>query len=206
MEPQWIVLLKMLFLKDVKMIMWSFDSTGPSFYDACIAQMDGYLEDKVYGEDYVMFDYITGGEAGVAALAVDVWGTLGSDRFGTMVEDLPIMQGVTTAADFDMLFCEEAGIGTKMHYLRHWATPYGTPYMIGTGATPTIYVAYYGREVIGFITGSMGAAELEILIGDPGKGATITDVENMVHVMLVAFMIIGNVAYWGARLSKEESA
>jgi hypothetical protein len=58
-------------------------------------------------------------------------------------------------------------------------------------------------EVVGMITSSMGAAELEILIGDPGKGATITDVENLVHVMLVAFIIIGNVTYWGARMTKE---
>jgi len=105
LEPGWVVVMKLFFSLDLKLIFWSMDSTGPRCYDMAIAQMPELVKNKVYGVDYVMFDYIPGVESAVASLAADTWGTVGADRRGTPISDLPIMQNVKMATDFDALFC-----------------------------------------------------------------------------------------------------
>jgi hypothetical protein len=183
------------------------DSTGPRCLDLALAEMPSYLEGKVYGEDYAMFGYLPGVESAVASLASDTQGTLGADRYGTPVNELPVMQGVETAEDFAAVFCYEQGVGTTEAYLRHWATGFEVPYIMGTSPGGLLnYLRFYPREVKGIMVGSLGAAEYELLINAPAKGLRMMDAQNIIHLLMIILLLFGNITYWGHRMSTKEGS
>jgi hypothetical protein len=202
LEPGWVVMLKLFFSLDLKLVFWSIDSTGPRCLDLALKEIPEYLEGKVYGVDYAIFDYIPGVESAVASLASDTIGTLGSDRYGTPAGDLEIMQGITDAHDFAAVWCYEQGVGSTDAYLRHWATAYDVPFIQGRspGGIQDV-LRYYPREVKGILVGSLGAAELELITRRPWKAIQMMDVQNLIHVFLILFVIAGNIMYWGSKAS-----
>jgi len=53
--------------------------------------------------------------------------------------------------------------------------------------------------VKGILAGMPGAAEYEALIGVPGIGTSGMDAQSIAHVVIVLFIIFGNVAYFVER-------
>jgi hypothetical protein len=50
-------------------------------------------------------------------------------------------------------------------------------------------------EIQGMIPGMGGAAEYEVLSKSPGKAAGLMDAQSLAHVVLLGFIVLGNVAY-----------
>jgi len=58
---------------------------------------------------------------------------------------------------------------------------------------------YYKVEVQGILVGSLGAAELELLTKNPGKGLQMMDVQNLMYILLLFLIVFGNFMYWSSR-------
>jgi hypothetical protein len=57
---------------------------------------------------------------------------------------------------------------------------------------------FYDSGIYKAILNSMrGGAELEYLIGHPGPGMTAMDAFTLGHYLLIGFIIIGNIGYFG---------
>ncbi len=59
---------------------------------------------------------------------------------------------------------------------------------------PEIY-PYYPRQALGMMGGLKGAAEYETMIAKPGMGARGMDAQSMAHLLIVCFIILGNVGF-----------
>lgn len=206
LEVGWVAIMKVLFAHPLKLIIWSMDATGPRCWDLAFIQIPPeLLKNKVYGVDYVTYGYIPGIESGVAAIASNTWGTLAADRSGTPTSQIPMMANIHSAKDFAAVWGYEQGVGTTESYIRQWSGPYGVPYLLGTTPAGILnYMRFYGKEIRGILTGTLGAAELELLTGYKGKAIVMMDTNNLIHIMLLCFLVFGNIMYWGARYSKKK--
>jgi len=66
---------------------------------------------------------------------------------------------------------------------------------------PQVYPYLNQKQLLGLMGGMTGAAEFETLTQKPGKALTYILSQTFAHVVVVAFIIIGNVAFF--RMRKE---
>ncbi len=195
--------LKMLFKQKVKVVMMSYIADGvPVTVDAFTNKMNPAQYGAVYGVDYVFLGYVPGEEAAVAAAASDIQKLKTTDYKGTPVGDITLMQEVKDHTDFDMLITY-FGDGTAMEkYVRQWKIPF--PEIIQVWGTPAgnepQCVPYIASGVAaGYVSGPTGSAGLELLIGEPGMAAAITDVKNLASLPIIFLVALGNIAYFGKK-------
>jgi len=85
--------------------------------------------------------------------------------------------------------------------VQYASDPTGVPMSTGTTSIQVNEVMPYvqGGQVKGILAGMPGAAEYEALIGVPGIGTSGMDAQSIAHVVIVLFIIFGNVAYFVER-------
>ncbi len=60
---------------------------------------------------------------------------------------------------------------------------------------PNYYNYLQSGQIFGLIGGLRGAAEYEELVNHPGKAVRGMFVQSIAHLLIVAFIILGNVTY-----------
>jgi hypothetical protein len=148
-----------------------------------------------YGVDYVNLGYIAGvADVAEAAFATSLRKVISVD-FVTKkpLDDLPIMKGVNTLADFKLVI----HIGMAEDPVRQYYTPFKIPLLVGTyGMMGPHYIPYIDTgQLSGMIVGLRGAAEYEYLVGFVGEGLQGADALSMTHLLVAIFVVLGNVYY-----------
>jgi hypothetical protein len=182
---------------NLKVIMVFQGSSGAFFWDIMKNTYEIELPpDKVYGVDYVEFDFYIGGERGWATTCDDFRAMFPTDRFDTPVEDLPIMEGIYTASDWDLLLFPNSWSGLMDYIIRHAYGRYQVPILImPAGMSAMSAAAYYPHVSPGMPIGAGGGAQLEKLQGYKSWGTTIADAFSLMSaltVILGCMMIIGD--------------
>ncbi len=193
MEPQALAVLKHLLTKDVKVIGISFLAQGPMLAEKALA-ITGW-SDREYGVDYVNLGYRAGGQGAVAAFAADVVGTFNTDYSGNPSSSLPIMKGIKTAGDVDMIITIAPGTPGPEDYVRQVYSTYKTRLVCGVPAVAITQVAPYvqARQVEGILGGLPGAAEYELLMNQPGKAVAAMDAQSLAHLLIIVLIILRNI-------------
>jgi len=195
-EPIYIATWKVLFEKHVKLLIINTHADSPivieqHFYDLLDIEGNyGYT----YGEDYVFLPVISITEAAEMAFTENMKNLYTTDMYGTNLDDLSMMDEVTSAWDLDLYICEGPEYNT-----RRYAIPYGVKLICwgtGTGLLPFVPPYYDPVEgpVYGYVGGASMGGELEVHLGSPGQGAKYNDVKNLAIVGLLIFVAIGNIA------------
>lgn len=182
-----------LFRSPVRFVLWSSGPDGPMLFANEIANIDTL--NKKYGEDYVYLPYVGGGENTLAALAENFRGVFSVDIYGTTIDEIPLMENINEAEDFDLILVLADSGGADVWAVRQWTIPHNVP----EGGTPISIsypelIPYWGSGVIvGMTNGIRGGGEYELLIGVPGSGLRNTDILSSVSLLLVGLIIVGNV-------------
>ena len=155
------------------------------------------LKNKQYGVDYVNLGYRAGGENGISAFANDIPKTFPKCFRGQNVATLPMMQGIKTAKDFDLIITVSSGTPGTAEWIRQVRDPMGVPLasMVVAVNVPTITPYIQSKQVIGLVAGLRGAAEYEKLMQAPGLGAAGMDAQSFSHLLILTLVILGNVGY-----------
>jgi len=203
LEPALMALTKQFFDKGCKIVYGSLISTGPIVFSLMLAGAPDIFAGKEYGKDYVFLGYISGGESATASLAKSIKGTVKVDNYGNPLETLPLMKEVDSATDFDLVVIVSSGTDTFNYYVRQWYTPYHTPllFVALSVIAPSIEPFVGAKQAIGMIVGQRGAAEYELLVGRKGLGIASMDAQSMSHLLIIVFIVLGNVVYWGMRVT-----
>jgi hypothetical protein len=191
MIPQAEAVLRHLMARQARLINVSLTPEGARLSQRAVEQV---AEEFWYeeGEDYLALGYIPGVEAGPRAIVEG----LNSGQWSDFVGD---------GQDISLIV---ALAGTP-EYLRLWLeqvqAPYGVPMVAGVSATADPYARpYYGngaqRQLLGLMTGLVGAAEYERQTGREGLALESMDSQSVAHVVMVLLIVVGNVAYFGGRL------
>ncbi|MEM3848930.1 MAG: hypothetical protein QXS42_04135, partial [Zestosphaera sp.] len=109
--------------------------------------------------------------------------------------------------DFELVIIASSGTDTFNWYVRQWYTPYNVPllFVALSVIAPSVEPFVSAKQAIGMLTGQRSAAEYELLVGRKGLGVASMDAQSLTHALILVFIVVGNVVYWGKRLSSKKN-
>nr|MCS5623943.1 hypothetical protein [Candidatus Neomarinimicrobiota bacterium] len=172
--------------------------------------------DKVYGIDYVNLGFKPGGEAVVKGIASDLRSLYAVDLKGISIDDFSMMDGIINIEDFDFVFSLSAGTPGSTEWVQYACDPNNIPMSTGcTSIQVTDIIPYVENDqILGILAGMPGAAEYESLVDNklremgkiskPGKATGMMAAQSIAHVVIVLFIIFGNISYFITRKKSRE--
>ena len=176
--------------------------------------------DLEYGVDYVNLGYKDGAQAAMRKMNENIHEVFPTDLRGTPTGDIPMMKNVKTYADVKLCVTLATGIIGEW-----WANlvnaQFGLPVIVGPTAVsaPKYYAYLEAKQMVGLLGGLKGASEYERLVvnkyphlaevyATPGlytatKGM---DVQSIVHLIMIAFILFGNVVYFTGKRKPRKAA
>ncbi|MGE5580699.1 MAG: hypothetical protein ACM3WU_11775 [Bacillota bacterium] len=158
----------------------------------------------VEGTDWVMVGYKGGGQAVYRAMQDDFWKACGNTDWNKKnFSESPLLARVkkwdteTTKG----LICFSAGNPGIPTYTTYFPNH---PLYVGDVAVQVAGTSNLLRsgQVKGILPGLSGAAQYEILMGEPGLSVKLMDAQSMGHLCIIVLVILGNVGY---RLKMKDS-
>ncbi len=151
---------------------------------------------KTYGQDYVFLGYRPYPAAVILSLGQDMRQSFPIDFYGTPLDSISMMRRVRNYADMELVM-SVTSTSTADYWIMYGHERYGFP--LALGVTAVMAADYYSYlqsgQIAGILGGLKGAAEYETLLG-VGERATIwMNIQSICHFLIVAFILIGNVAY-----------
>lgn len=196
-HPQAVAVAKHLVQKGIKMVFVSFWDAGPMFGEQIIQP---YLDsgELVYGESVTNLGYISGQATAIRSFGLDCVGTQPIDFRGQATATQPIMQGINDVRDFDLVIEFISGNPGIEEWVQQVQGPLGIKMLCGavTVSVPKTMGYVDAGQVQGLLQGLRGAAEYEIMSGNPGKAASGMDAQSLGHIVIITFILVGNAAYF----------
>ena len=201
-----IAIMKHLLRKNIKIIFWGTDATAGPQHEWAWGFLEKDLADKTYGVDYVNLGYVSGAEAAYTALANDFQSAVKKDYYGNDIQDMSLTKDIRGAVDI-ALVTDSTGGATPLYYTRHWYEVYGTPYVSNCiSLMYPMYVPYVASgQIAGMLNGLRGGAEYEYLINTPGSSIASMDAMSTSNLLIIFFVLIGNIAEYFIKSKKEDS-
>ena len=209
-HPMAIAILKHLYVKNIQVYGFALWPDGNFMSTEAFSEVsDDY--DKKYGVDYVNLGYKPGGEAVIKGIASDIRTLYTVDLQGTSINDIPMMKDVVNIEDFDFVFSLSAGYPGSKEWVQYACDPNNIPLSTGcTSIQVTDIMPYVENDQIrGILAGMPGAAEYESLVeaelqkmeisGKPGEASGMMAAQSIAHVVIVLFIIFGNISYFITR-------
>lgn len=172
--------------------------------------------------DYVSFPYKAGGEIIIRGIATDLRSIFTQDVNNILLTEIPMMNEVNNISDFDFVFDLSAGVPGNAEWVQFACDEYNIPLSSGcTSIMVTDAIPYVeSGQIRGILAGMPGAAEYETLVYDylnkldnnkfmnkgvsiiPGKATSRMSAQSIAHLLMVVFIIFGNISYYLIRRDK----
>ena len=209
-HPMAIAILKHLYAKNIQVYGFALWPDGNFMSTEAFSEVsDDY--DKKYGVDYVNLGYKPGQEAVIKGISSDIRILYTVDLQGTSINDIPMMKDVVNIEDFDFVFSLSAGYPGSKEWVQYACDPKNIPLSTGcTSIQVTDIMPYVENDQIrGILAGMPGAAEYESLVEaelekmeiavKPGEASGMMAAQSIAHVVIVLFIIFGNISYFITR-------
>lgn len=222
-HPMSVALLQHLFSKGVKVyivalwpegIMMATDAIG-EIVDSKLFNIQKYI-------DYVNLGYKVGGNIVIRGIATDLRSLYTQDVDNTFFKDIPMMDGINNVSDFDFVFDLSAGVPGNAEWVQYACDEYKIPLSSGcTSIMVTDAIPYVeSGQLRGILAGMPGAAEYEQMVYkhlqdlkdnkfmnpdvsiNPGKATSRMSAQSIAHVLMVLFIVLGNISYYLLRKDK----
>jgi hypothetical protein len=203
--PMNLAILRHCFSRDIRVVGMTLDPRGIGIGEMAIkTAADEY--GKEYGEDYAYLGFRPGIVAVILGIGEDIKRVFGTDNYGTDLDSLPVMARVTNYDDI-ALVVTLASSSIPESWISYANSRYHQ--LIACGVTAVMAADFYPwlqtGQFIGMLGGLKGASEYELLVENAGysrerKTATIgMDAQSVVHVLIILFIVLGNIAYFASR-------
>jgi hypothetical protein len=209
-HPMAIAILKHLYAKNIQVYGFALWPDGNFMSTEAFSEVSVEF-DKKYGIDYVNLGFKPGQEAVITGIASDIRTLYTVDLQGTPINDIPMMKDVVNIEDFDFVFSLSAGFPGSKEWVQYACDPKNIPLSTGcTSIQVTDIMPYVENDQIrGILAGMPGAAEYESLVeielqkmeivATPGKASGMMAAQSIAHVVIVLFIIFGNISYFITR-------
>jgi len=200
LQPMALAVLRHCFSKNLKVIgmaLWNVGSPlGKEAFKEVAAEYG-----RTEGEDYVFLGFRTGGRDVILLMGEGIVKAFDKDTNGTPTEQIPMMKNIKDYDDIDLVVEFGAGNPGPETWIIYAYGKYGQK--IASGVTGVIVSQLYPfiqtGQLVGLMPGLLGAAEYETLVGKPGVAVPRMSVQSIVHLIIIALVILGNVAYFITR-------
>jgi hypothetical protein len=166
------------------------------------------------GIDWVNLGYKDGGQAPMKAMGADISTVFPADANGVAYDDIAMLAGIRNYNNIEM------AISLCTSILGEWwinlvNAQFGIDVAVGTTAVsaPKYYAYMEAKQALGVIGGMKGASEYEELaeraypdLAGLSRTATMgMDVQSIVHLIIIFFIVFGNIMFLATRgKAKEE--
>ena len=206
-QPMATTFLKHALSRRLKVIIVGLWAQGPQQAD--LALLDALQEPKVsavdpkYGTDYLNLGFQSGNEVVIQRMGSDIRAVFPRDSRGTPVDRFPIMEGVNDFTSIAFIFNVSAGYPGVVEWVQFAGDRFHARIASGSTAVqaPQVY-PYFPRQMVGLLGGMKGAAEYEEVTGFRGKGTKFMLAQSFSHVIVVFFIVVGNLAFFLTRRRK----
>lgn len=199
-DPQAQVVLAHALSRGVKVVAVAFVDTGLSYAVKAIEKWES--AGKVYGTDILLLGYAPGVEPAISAFAQSITTVFPTEARGKPTSSYPIMDGIETAGDFQLIAQFATGIPGPAEWIRQVVTRYKVPLGCGVVAVMGPQNAPYlqSGQLVGLLGGGLkSAAEYEIAVKMPGAATAAMDAQSMGHMVIVLFVVLGNLLFLSER-------
>jgi len=202
--PFLVALAHHLFSRPVRIVFLTFDEDGFYLYMKYVEEAvdPQKLYGRVYGRDYVFLGFLASPIPTMAAMAKDLYFPR-VDYKGTTLTQLDVMKGAKDVRDIALLVAVTGAHKTLgQNWVQQWVEPYGAPRYIvcATAMTLPTLKPFYGKGKIEIlVSGAVAAGEYEYLVRKPGRGLMSSDAISLAHMLIIMFILLGNVGYLGKR-------
>lgn len=214
LEPMIKATLRHAFSNNIKVVGLTLLLTGPSIGERLLidtaAEMNAEFEaagdDRriVQGEDWVFLGFRAGVQAVILGMGEEIRNVFPVDYYGTFLDDLPMMKNLHNYDDMSSIVTI-SGTALPESWVAFAGAPHDIPVSVGvTAVSASNYYAYVQTgQMAGLLGGLKGAAEYERLINYPGMASKGMVAQFWVHMIIVFFIVLGNIAFFITRAQKK---
>jgi hypothetical protein len=172
-------------------------------------------EDSIInGEDYAFWGWTTPILTVMLGMGERITNVFPVDYYGARTESLPVMNHIRNYDDAGILVSLASG-SSPAWWINYAQTQFGV--RLGCGVTAVSAADYYpylnSGQFIGMLGGMKGAAEYEEMLAGRmtdnhmdwhlrAKGTEAMSSQTAAHLAIMAFIVIGNIAYFATRRRK----
>jgi hypothetical protein len=208
-QPQADAFVRHLLVRGNRIVFMSLWATGQALMTTSLNRVVRQeFPDKKEGIDYAVIGYKAGNEGVLNVIVTDLRKMFPTDVNTRPLDSLPIFDGVTSCKDFNLILT----IGGGKPGAKEWVLFVGDPGNVPVGAglaavsAPQLY-PYYPRQLLGLLGGIKGAAEYEYALVQrydrfktvDTPGLRMMGPQTLAHLVIMAFIVIGNVLYFRNR-------
>ena len=202
LQPTAKAMIKHAIDRDLRVVVIALWPMGVTLADEIYNALSDQLE---YGVNYINLGYKAGGLVTIQAMGNDFQGVFPVDVGGVNVNEFEIMQGVRNFSDFAFVSSFSGGTPGMKEWIMVAGDSFGLPVTGGTTAVSAPgFLPYINaqRQLHGMVAGLKAAAEYEKLISYPGTATAGMDAQSVAHVIIIIFIIIGNITYYLSKKKK----
>lgn len=207
-EPMSNAFLRHSLAKGHKVYLMGLWATGQSIAATAIdSVVRREFPEKVYGVDFVNLGYKAGNQGVLNVIITDIRKMYLTDVSGIDLDSLPMMQGIKSLRNMNLLISVGGGFPGIKEWIQFAGDPGHIPVAGGSAAVsaPLLY-PYYPTQLLGLLGGIKGAAEYEAELkrhypqftDTPQPGIKMMGPQTLAHLVIMAFIIIGNISFFVA--------
>lgn len=217
LDPMGFALLRHVFKKKVKLIVISLYVQPLGLAQNALTQVteeynseaQTYEDSIIYGRDYVFLGWVPPPIIPILGMGESITNVYQVDYYGNRSDTLPLMKNIKNYNDVGLLISLSGGNPPKW-WIQFAQSKFGLP--VGAGVTAVSASEFYPYlqtgQFSGLIIGMKGAAEYEEIIATElniersRKASEALPSLTYAHLMIIAFIIIGNISYFITRRKK----
>ncbi len=208
LQPMADAFIKYCFDHDLKVIIMGLWPQGPQqanlSIEAAFRENPALRNNIKYGVDYVNLGFQSGNEFVILRMGESFKAMFPTDLYNTPYDSIPLLKNIRNYSNVDMSFNFSAGRPGAVEWVQVAVDRYGLRIASCNTAVqaPQVYPYLESGQLLGLLGGMSGAAEFEDLTGKAGKASTYILSQSFAHVVVILFIIIGNVAFFREKRTK----
>jgi hypothetical protein len=205
LNPVAYAMLEQCYAKKLKVITLTLSQTGAQMAEEIVKDVadscmlyHGFKPQR--GIDYVYLGYKPYPGLIILGMGMNFRIPFPQDYYGSTLDSIPMMRGIKNYDNIKGVINLSAGNVSDM-WVANGNTRYNVKLALAmTGVMAADYYPYYqSGQIFGIIGGMKGAAEYERLCKNPGLAIEAMKVQVFAHIVIIIFIIIGNLAYFFGR-------
>jgi hypothetical protein len=219
LHPMTYAIVEHCWRKNLRVIFTALSQNGPGMADQAIRDIsDSLRQDRTYngvtykgreivsGVDYCFLGYKPYYALVILAMGQNFRLAFPSDYYGVPLDSLPMMKGVMNYGQVACVVDLSSGNITDA-WISYGQGRFGFKLALGlTGVSTAQYYPYLGSgQVVGIMGGLLGAAQYEQLADNPGMAKDGMRVQLFAHMVIILFIVMGNVGYFAARRRQKQT-
>ncbi|HEC79335.1 MAG TPA: hypothetical protein ENI34_09415 [candidate division WOR-3 bacterium] len=217
LEPMGIALLRHAFARHIKVLILSLYVQPLGLAQKALTQVTEEFNSEatsradsiIYGRDYVFLGWQPPPLIPMLGMGVSITNVYQHDYYGNKTDTLEIMQGIKNYNDIALLV-SLSGSSLPKSWVAYSQNRFGVAVAAGVTAVSAadFYQFYQTGQFTGLMTGMKGGAEYEEMVESKlgikkkRKASEALPSLTYAHLVIIIFIIIGNIGYFIKRRSK----